>query len=217
MRTLLFLFLTFAAVGWAATVEDIVENEQVRIIRVTVPTDHSTGMHVHTINRVMLYLQAGGQSIIRASGPTTVQKWAAGEPLWSPKIGMHRVVLKAEVPNTIIEIELKQDGPANPAPLTPLHPLNADPEHTKLEFENDQVRVFRVTYPAGATIPLHEHLSARATTYITPTDVNTWDESGTMSHAAHVAGDVSWSTSSVRHRAKSLSAGPFEVVTVELK
>lgn len=217
MKTLLFLSLAWAAVGLAATVETIVENDQVRIIKVTVPTDHSTGMHVHTINRVMIYLQAGGQSVIRENGPTTVQEWAAGEPLWSPAIGMHRVELTVAVPNTIVEIELRQDGPTNPAPLSALHPLNSDPDHNKLEFENDQVRVFRSKYPAGAVIPLHEHLSARVRTYLTPTDVSYWDEGGKLSHAAHAAGDVSWLTASVRHHAKSLSVSPTEVVVVELK
>lgn len=217
MRTLLCLFLAVVAVGHSAIVETIVENDQVRVLKVTVPPDHSTGMHVHTINRVMLYLDAGQQSTIRENGPTTVQKWSDGEPLWSPAIGQHRVELTSDGDVSIVEIEFKNEGPANPAPLTALHPLNADPEHTKMEFENDQVRVFRVKYPARATIPMHEHLNARTVTYITPTDANTWDEAGAMSHSAHEAGDVSWSTSSVRHHAKSLSDGPFEAVIVELK
>jgi hypothetical protein len=36
--------------------------------------------------------------------------------------------------------------------------VTVDPEHHKVEFENDQLRVVRSTYPAGYETPLHDHL-----------------------------------------------------------
>ena len=207
-------FLVCAAAAVAQT-NVVLKNDQVRILKVTVPADHTTGIHEHQTNRVMIYLNKGGQSIIRQDGPTTVQKWKAGQPLWSPAIGMHRVELSAKEPNTIVEIELKQPAPSTPAAMSPLHPLNADPKHNKFEFENDQIRVYRTTYEAGADIPTHEHLNPRISTYITASETTDIDDAGKRTHGAHEAGDVSWSVRKVRHHAKALRAS--ETVVVELK
>lgn len=214
MKRLIVPLLACAAAALAQT-NVVLENDQVRILKVTVPTDHTTGLHEHKTNRVMVYLNKGGQSIIRQDGPTTVQKWKAGEPLWSPAIGMHRVVLAAKEPNTIVEIELKQPGPPAPAAMSRLHPLNADPKHNKLEFENDQVRVYRTKYGAGDGVPSHEHRNPRISTYITASDTNDIDDAGVMTHNVHEAGDVAWSVRQVRHHAKALRAS--ETVVVELK
>lgn len=214
MKRLIVPLLACAAAALAQT-NVVLENDQVRILKVTVPTDHTTGFHEHKTNRVMIYLNKGGQSIIRQDGPTTVQKWKAGEPLWSPAIGMHRVVLAAKEPNTIVEIELKQPGPATPAALSRLHPLNADRKHNKLEFENDQVRVYRTKYGAGDDVPRHEHRNPRISTYITASDAHDIDDAGVITHTVHDAGDVAWSVRQVRHHAKALRAS--ETVVVELK
>jgi hypothetical protein len=217
MKRLIRIALPLLACAAAALAQTnvVLDNDQVRILKVTVPTDHTTGFHVHTTNRVMVYLNKGGQSIIRQDGPTTVQKWKAGEPLWSPAIGMHRVVLAAKEPNTIVEIELKQPAPATPAAMSRLHPLNADPKHNKLEFENDQVWVYRTKYKAGDDIPTHEHQNPRISTYLTASDTNDIDGAGVMTHTVHEAGDIAWSVRQVRHHAKAQRAS--ETVVVELK
>lgn len=193
----------------------VLENDQVRILKVTVPADHKTGFHEHKTNRVMVYLNKGGQSLILQDGPTTVQKWKAAEPLWSPAMGMHRVELAAKEPNTIVEIELKQPGSAAPAAMSRLHPLNSDPKHNKLEFENAQVRVYRTKYKAGDDIPQHEHREPRISTYITASDTTDIDEAGVITRTEHEAGDVAWSVRQVRHHAKSQLTS--ETVVVELK
>ena len=214
MKRLIVLLLACAGAAFAQA-SVVLENDQVRILKVTVPTDHTTGFHEHKTNRVMVYLNKGGQSIIRQGGPTTVQEWKAGEPLWSPAIGMHRVELTAKVPNTIVEIELKQSGPTAPGAMSPLHPLNADSKHNKLEFENDQVRVYRTKYKAGDEIPTHEHRNPRISTYLTASDTHDIDEAGVSTHTVHEAGDVAWSVRQVRHHAKALRSS--ETIVVELK
>jgi len=218
MKTLFILLLTCSVAALAETTIDVlIENDRVRVRKVTVSPDHSTGFHVHEINRVMLYLDEGRQSTISQDGPTTVQKWAAGEPLWSPATGMHRVELTAPGQVSMIQIELRREGPSQASALGDLHPLKVDPEHYQLEFENDQVRVIRVKFPAGADVPLHEHRSPRIVTYLTDADLNAWDESGALSRHAGQAGDVSWGDDVVRHHEKNLSNEAFEAVVVELK
>ena len=214
MKRLIVLLLACTAAAFGQN-NLVVENDQVRILKVTVPADHTTGFHEHKTNRVMIYLNKGGQSIIRQDGPTDVQKWKAGQPLWSPAIGMHRVELAAKEPNTIVEIELKQAGPPAPAAMSRLHPLNADPKHNKLEFENDQVRVYRTRYKAGDDIPMHEHQNPRISTYLTASDTSDIDGAGVITQTVHKAGDVAWSVRKVRHHAKALRTS--ETVVVELK
>jgi quercetin dioxygenase-like cupin family protein len=46
-------------------------------------------------------------------------------------------------------------------PIPAQDPVRVDP-HVKVEFENAQVRVTRLTYPAGATAPTHTHDLPRA-------------------------------------------------------
>lgn len=218
MKTLFLFLLACSAAALAETTIDVlIENDHVLVRKVTVSADHSTGFHEHESNRVMLYLDEGGQSTIRQDGPTTIQKWAAGEPLWSPATGMHRVEITAPGRVTTVQMELRRKGPAQASVLSDLHPLKADPEHYQLEFENDQVRVIRVKFPAGAAVPLHEHRNPRIVTYLTDADLNSWDESGALSRHAGQARDVSWGDDVVRHHEKNVSNEAFEAVVVELK
>ncbi len=197
--------------------ETIVDGDRVRILKVTVPTDHATGMHQHKINRVMLYLQKGGQKVVHADGREVLQQWQAGEPLWSPAVGMHRVELIADEPQTIVEIELNQPDPRDAQPLGPLDPLTVDPRHYKVVFENTQVRVIRVEIGPEETAPMHEHLRARAVTYLTDAHFEATFEDGKTAESRQEAGDVVWSDQPTRHREVNRGPNTFEGIVVELK
>lgn len=41
-------------------------------------------------------------------------------------------------------------------------PVSVDPKHHKIEFENEQVRVLRITFDPGEKAPMHEHPCAIA-------------------------------------------------------
>ena len=49
------------------------------------------------------------------------------------------------------------------APAMAQDPAKVDAKHYKLEFENDQVRVLRITYGPGEKSVMHEHPDAMAT------------------------------------------------------
>lgn len=51
------------------------------------------------------------------------------------------------------------------APLAAQDPLTTLPDAYKLQFENEWVKVVRVHYPAGATLPVHTH-PAGTTAYV---------------------------------------------------
>ena len=82
------LILVFAlAVAASAQRAIVVDNEDVRIPKVTVQPGHKTRMHQHRQNRVMIYLNPGGQKTVYEDGREVVENWKAGESLWSPMAG----------------------------------------------------------------------------------------------------------------------------------
>jgi len=218
VKPFLLFLLALPAFTAVQSSETFVDDDRVLVVKVTVPVEHSTGMHEHQINRVMLYLQEGGQKIIYADGREVVQKWSAGEPLWSAATGQrHRVELIADQPQTIVKVELKQPGPANPPELGPLDPLQVDPVHYRVVFENDQVRVVHVEIGSGEAAPMHEHLRARAVAYLTDAHFEATLEDGSTTVSRQKAGDVVWSDSVTRHREVNRGTNVFKGVVVELK
>jgi quercetin dioxygenase-like cupin family protein len=187
----------------------------VRIPKVNVQPGHTTGFHVHAMNRVMVYLDAGGQTVEMEAGGKTDETWRAGQALWSPAIGRHRVIVSAPRPVTIVEIELRQAAAAGPV-LGELDPLKADPKHYTVELENEQVRVVRVRIPAGETVPEHRHARKRVVVFLTDADFEQTASGGHTVQARQKAGDVVWSEAVVTHREVN-RGGAFEALMVELK
>jgi quercetin dioxygenase-like cupin family protein len=91
----------------------------------------------------------------------------------------------------------------------------ADPKHYKVEFENDQVRVLRITYGPHEKSVMHSHpegvvifLSDAKGKFTFPdgkTQENTWK-----------AGDVSWVPAS-SHQPENLGNKSFSLIQIEMK
>ena len=79
MRTI-FLSLTIAGLLSAAErVATPIDNDQVRVLDVTVQPHEKTRLHEHKINRVMIYLDEGAQHFeYQGKGPSEL-KWKAGQ------------------------------------------------------------------------------------------------------------------------------------------
>ena len=94
-------------------------------------------------------------------------------------------------------------------------PAKVDPKHYKVEFENDQVRVLRITYGPHEKSVMHSHpegmvifLSDAKGKFTLPdgtTQENTWK-----------AGDVSWVPAS-SHQPENLGNKPFSLIQIEMK
>lgn len=216
MKTFAWLILTLCVAPAFAQRSVLVENDWVRIPKVTVQPGHTTRFHEHAMNRVMVYLDAGGQTVEMEAGGKTEETWRAGEAVWSPAIGRHRVFVSAAKQVSIVEIELRKPGGASNANLGALDPPRADPRHYTVEMENAQVRVMRVRIPAGETAPLHHHARKRVVVYLTDADFEQITRDGKMTRAPQKAGDVVWAETEVTH-AEVNRGGAFEGVVVELK
>lgn len=210
------LSLTLAAAAFGATSEVLLKNDQVEIVKVLAEPAHKTRDHEHKINRVMIYLDAGGQVTTYADGRVVKQPWKAGEALWSPAEGLHRVTYETTAPVGLVKVELQQNHPLGSPALGPLDPLKVDPAHYAVEFENEQVRVIRVKIPAGAEAPMHAHVRSRAIVYLTPAKFEAITEEGVTSQSSFQRGDVVWADSALTHREFN-RGGDFEGLVVELK
>lgn len=213
-KSLILLFVLTVVAGAQRAI--VVDNEDVRIPKVTVEPGHKTGIHQHLQNRVMIYLNPGGQKTVYADGRELVESWKAGEPLWSPMAGNHTVEITGAGPITIVEVELKKPGGDGP-PLTDLDPVKVDPKHYTVDFENDQVRVVRVRIGPNESTPLHEHLRKRVATFLTDQNFRAINADGKTEAATNEAGAVIWGEGPLRHREQNLSDKPFEALIVELK
>jgi hypothetical protein len=212
MRSALFLAI---AARLLAQPQTLLENDQVRVIKVTDQPHSKSQPDDHKLNRVMIYLQPGRQEII-SDAKKTVLTWKAGEVKWSPATGTHTSEIASDTPVTIIEVELKKPGGAAASIDTPLDPLKVDPTDYKLQFENSQVRVVRVKLAAHRKVPMHEHTLNRVVVYLTDQNGSMTTPDGKTESAHHQAGQASWGAP-VKHREQNLKDTPFEAVVVELK
>ncbi|HEX9741032.1 MAG TPA: hypothetical protein VGA29_09660 [Ignavibacteriaceae bacterium] len=93
--------------------------------------------------------------------------------------------------------------------------VKVDTKHYKVEFENDQVRVLRITYGPGEKSVMHEHPNAVA---IFLTDINgkfTFPD-GTTQENKPTAGMTLW-TPAGKHLPENVGDKPFELILVEMK
>ena len=191
-----------------------IDNDQVRVLKVTQGPHIKTALHKHDMNRVMIYLQPGQQTIEYQGAKTAHLNWKAGEALWSPQAGMHIAEITSNNTVTIVELELKNKGRKVTPPA--MDPLKVAPKNYTVELDNDQVRVLRSRIGAKGSVPLHEHGLHRVVVFITDQDFKITKADGTVDLVKHKAGDVIWSAP-VTHKEENLSGQPFEIAIIEIK
>jgi len=192
----------------------VLENDQVRVVVATDQPHVKGEPHKHDANRVMVYLTAGKQEIIK-DGKSTVTEFKPGEVKWSPATGTHTSQVLSDSPLRIVEVEIKKPGDPAKKVTTALDPPKVDKQDYKVEFENDQVRVMRVKMAAKRQVPLHEHQLNRVVVYLTDHN-GTSTVDGKTTTSEHKAGEVSWG-GPMKHSESNLMDKPFEAVVVELK
>jgi quercetin dioxygenase-like cupin family protein len=106
----------------------LIDNEQVRVLKVTDQPHTKTPPHEHKLNRVMVYLDAGRQEITESGGRKSTMEWKAGEVRWSPAAGSHVAEIVSNAPVSIIEVEIKKQGDPNKTATSALDPVKVDPK-----------------------------------------------------------------------------------------
>ena len=94
-------------------------------------------------------------------------------------------------------------------------PVKVDAKHYKVEFENDQVRVLRITYGAHEKSVMHQH-PGNVAVFLTDIQGKFTLPDGKTQDVSAKAGTSQWDGGG-KHLPENVSDKPFELVLVELK
>jgi quercetin dioxygenase-like cupin family protein len=190
------------------------ENQQVRVLRWNVGPHQKTAMHEHPA-MVSVALTAGHTRFTSADGKTTDVTSKPGQVTWSAATKHSSESLGSAV-SELIQVELK--GGAAHAPAAggaKADPAKVDSKHYKVEFENQSVRVLRISYGPGEKSVMHSHPDSVAI-YLTDGMTRMTTPDGKSQDLPSKAGGTSW-TPAGSHLPQNISNKPFELVLVELK
>ena len=93
--------------------------------------------------------------------------------------------------------------------------VKVDSKHYKVEFENDQVRVLRITYGPHEKSVMHEH-PANVAVFLTDGKATFTLPDGKTQDVPIKAGTTQWDGGG-KHLPENTGDKPFELVVVELK
>lgn len=93
--------------------------------------------------------------------------------------------------------------------------VQVDPKHYKVEFENDQVRVLRITYAPGEKGVMHSHPEGMVITLNDAKGTFTFPDGKTMD-LNFEAGAFRW-VEAQTHQGENTGDEPLEVIQIEMK
>lgn len=96
-----------------------------------------------------------------------------------------------------------------------LDPVALDPNHYKVEFENDRVRVLRVNYGPRERSVMHSHPDGVGV-FLTSQHSRFAFTNGKSTENHFTAGEVKWLAGAI-HLPENLGDQPLEMILVELK
>jgi quercetin dioxygenase-like cupin family protein len=100
-------------------------------------------------------------------------------------------------------------------PLMAQDAVKVDPKHYKVEFENAQVRVLRITYGPHEKSVMHAH-PANVAIFLTDGQARFTLPDGKTQDAPVKAGATEWDGGG-KHLPENIGDKPFELILVELK
>jgi len=185
-----------------AAITPRLDTPQARVIVATLqPRTPSIAKNGHATNRVLIYLDDGVMT--RTEGDKSAKiAFHRGDVRWRPSSGAYTAENISDHPVRILEIDLK-GAPAGNAPDSPLDPVKVDPEHYKVDFENEFVRVLRVHYEPRSKGQTHEHFLNRVVVYLN-------DQPGAKADDVRVSG-------AAKHAEENASDKAADRIAVELK
>jgi hypothetical protein len=142
------------------------ENDVAQIIRVTFPAGAKSVMHSHPAGCAIFYKDARFR-MTSPTGEARTLEYRAGDVSCSDALS--HLPENIGVATEFVQLHLKnrrtfdhvQTGRSlvYPAPIKAPDPIDADPTHYFVQFENDLVRLARIKVPGGVKTPMHAHLA----------------------------------------------------------
>ena len=186
----------------APAIAQRLDTPQARVIVATLqPRTPAVAKDGHATNRVLIYLDEGVMTR-KEGGRSDRIEFRRGDVRWRPASGAYAAENISDHPIRILEIDLK-GPPGGKAAATALDPVKVDPQHYKVAFENEFVRVLRVHYDAHEKGQTHEHILNRIVVYLN-------DQPGAKADDVRAAGAAT-------HAEENASGQPADRIAVELK
>ena len=143
------------------------------------------------LNRRQLIQSAAGTSLAAA--------------VWSPALALHAAQTAIATPH-LPGVDMSHECTVE------------DPEHYKLEFENEFVRVIRCRIPARDKVKMHNHPLGSVIIFMTDQNLHQTLETGKTEEAHNKAGHVLWANGSQsQHMGENVTDQMYEYIRVDVK
>jgi quercetin dioxygenase-like cupin family protein len=142
------------------------ENDVALMVRVKYPAGARSVMHSHPAGCAVFYKDAT-LKMTSSTGEVRTQEYRAGDVSCgdayshsAENVGRDTEFVQVHLKNRKTFDHL-QTGRSlvYPARITAPDPIDADPAHYFVQFENDVVRLARIKVPGGVKTPMHAHLA----------------------------------------------------------
>lgn len=185
------------------------ENEFVKIWDVTVPGGDTTLWHAHRNDNVVVTLAPAKLHIETLGRDPADAEWKFGEVRFSKATYVHRAmnVGTSDFHNLTIELLKPPAGTA----------LTAEPGREPV-FENDRVRVFRVTLQPGQSGPMHTHMVPVLAIALVQAELEiTTQGNDKPERVIRPLGNTLFRSEKVTHSVKNVGKTTYEGVDIEFK
>jgi quercetin dioxygenase-like cupin family protein len=195
------------------------ENQWVRVIRERMGPNEKMPMHQHPgPGSVIVFLTDRHNRLTSPDGARQELRNRAGDLMWSAA-STHRSENLTGAQFEAVQIEPRRAGAAlPPAAKDKLDAVAIDPQHYHVEFENEYVRVIRVSIGPHEKLRMHTHPDSGAVlVHLTNQNMQLTLADGTVRPSRYAAKQVRWVDPGIAHQDENLSDAPLQFIRIELK
>jgi beta-alanine degradation protein BauB len=189
------------------------ENQWVRTLRLKEGPHDKTPMHDLT-DSVIVYLTDAHERFTGADGRTHEANHKAGEVSYTGAVRRTEENLSDAALEMVI-VELKPGAPVNGVVPAALDPMNVDPQHHSVLFENDRVRALRTVLEPHLRGPMHAH-PHYVVVYLTVLHTTMTLPDGRKVDNPRQPGDVAW-RDPLQHITENIGEKTAVEIQIELK
>ena len=196
-----------------------IDNQWTRVFREHMGPRDTMIMHKHPLPGAVIVMLTDRHNRLTAPDGTFREfKNDAGYIMWS-NASTHESENLDPINFEALQIEPRAPKVAvTAAPAEKLDPVLTDPEHCKVEFENEYARVIRIHLGPHAKLAMHKHPDTKAVNvYLTDFNVKVTDKAGKSITASSKAKQVRFVDAMGEHEDENTSDAPAEFLRVELK
>jgi quercetin dioxygenase-like cupin family protein len=189
------------------------ENEFVRVWETVLPAGEATLWHRHDFDNVAVTITDAKLRVEPFGGSPVESETKMGDVGFRGAAYVHRAISSGATTYHNLLIELLK-SPGKPKNLPPLK----NESERKPVFENDRLRVYRVSLAPGESLAMHTHPYAGLGLVLTNAEVAFETVGSKQIQRAKVAvGEVRWRPGPVTHSIRNVGKTRFEGVDIELK